>query len=130
MGRRTTMGSGGWASGLQEAQKHPALGGCPLKTGGRKGQATGQVERLAKWSSSLEPPNIPQIHLGARLRLGQTARTEHQAAGPRAGMRPGRENPERILTGAPASGRLKAGQKAQHAQGRSANTPIEPGRDP
>lgn len=95
MGRRTTMGSGGWASGLQEAQKHPALGGCPLKTGGRKGQATGQVERLAKWSSSLEPPNIPQIHLGARLRLGQTARqsTRQLVLGP--GCAPG----ERTLSG-------------------------------
>lgn len=64
MGRRTTMGSGGWASGLQEAQKHPTLGGCPLKTGGRKGQATGQWRDLPNGVAASSPQISPKCTWG------------------------------------------------------------------
>lgn len=92
-----THNHGLWGLGQRAARgsETPRPGWVPPEDGGQEGPSYGTVERLAKWSSSLEPPNIPQMHLGARLHLGQTARQSTRQLVLGLGCAPG----ERTLSG-------------------------------
>lgn len=134
--------------GCGEVPQHPTLHGGPLKTGrAGLGQAGGggvdQAERPARqWRGP--QPSTPHAAQGQALCLGahrprDTGGTEHRADGPRAGDAGPPAGPDTAWEGEPLSRCLrdairrrqtKGMVRAQHIQGHSADTSVEPGFDP